>query len=86
MGHVFTYLILILVVLFSLPLVWMVSIFKPMSGINFSDTARCSLDNHSEMMNSFIFFKYAGNTLFITVFVVAGNIISGPLLLMDLLK
>jgi len=81
-GHVFTYLILILVsIILLLPLVWMVSIsLKPMSEIAKFPPDLLPIDvqwnNYSEMMNSFPFFKYAGNTLFITVFVVAGNIIS----------
>ncbi|HLR92830.1 MAG TPA: carbohydrate ABC transporter permease [Atopostipes sp.] len=78
----FIYIILILVsILLLLPLVWMVSTsLKPMSEIAqyppslFPEDIQWS--NYTEMMNAFPFFKYAGNTLFITFFVVAGNILS----------
>lgn len=81
-GSIFTYLILIGVsILLLLPLVWMVSTsLKPMSEIAqyppnlFPEDIQWS--NYTEMMDAFPFFKYAGNTLFITTFVVIGNVIS----------
>lgn len=81
-GSLFTYLLLILVsIVLLLPLVWMVSTsLKPMSEIAQFPPSLFPVDiqwnNYLDMMNAFPFFKYTGNTLLITVFVVAGNIIS----------
>ena len=81
-GHVFTYFLLIAVsILLLLPLVWMISVsLKPMAEIAQFPPNLFPVDiqwnNYREMMDAFPFFKYAGNTLYITVFVVAGNIIS----------
>lgn len=81
-GNVFTYLLLILVsIVLLLPLVWMVSIsLKPMSEIAQFPPNLLPVDiqwnNYREMMTAFPFFKYAGNTLFITTLVVIGNVIS----------
>ena len=81
-GNVFTCLLLIAIsILLLLPLVLMVSIsLKPMSEIAQFPPNLFPRDiqwnNYREMTDAFPFFKYAGNTLFITAFVVAGNIIS----------
>lgn len=82
MGNFFTYIILILVsIVLMLPLVWMVSTsLKPMTEIaQFPPTLlpeEVQWENYLETINSFPFFQYAKNTLFITFFVVLGNVLS----------
>jgi multiple sugar transport system permease protein len=82
MGNFFTYIILILVsIILMLPLVWMVSTsLKPMTEIaQFPPTLlpeEVQWENYLETINSFPFFQYAKNTLFITFFVVLGNVLS----------
>lgn len=82
MGHIFTYVLLILVsIVLLLPLVWMISIsLKPMTEIASFPPTLLPQDvqwgNYRGMIESFPFIKYAGNTLFITTFVVLGNVIS----------
>lgn len=82
MGNILAYILLILVsIVLLLPLVWMISTsLKPMSEIAqfpptlFPEDVQWS--NYLETVRAFPFFKYAGNTLFITFFVVVGNILS----------
>lgn len=82
MGNIFTYLLLIIVsIILMLPLVWMVSTsLKPMTEIaQFPPTLfpeNVQWGNYVETIQSFPFFRYAGNTLFITFFVVLGNVLS----------
>lgn len=82
MGNIFTYIILILVsIILMLPLVWMVSTsLKPMSEIAQYPPSLLPQDiqweNYLATIQAFPFFKYAGNTLFITFFVVLGNVLS----------
>lgn len=82
MGNIFTYLLLILIsIVLMLPLVWMVSTsVKPMSEIAQYPPTLLPQDiqweNYLATIQSFPFFKYAGNTLFITFFVVLGNVLS----------
>lgn len=82
MGNVFTYILLLLVsVVLMLPLVWMVSTsLKPMTEIaQFPPTLlpeSVQWENYVETIRSFPFFRYAGNTLYITFFVVLGNVVS----------
>lgn len=82
MGNIFTYILLILIsIVLMLPLVWMVSTsLKPMSEIaQFPPTLLpedVQWGNYAETINAFPFFRYAGNTLFITFFVVLGNVVS----------
>ena len=82
MGNIFTYIILILVsIVLMLPLVWMVSTsLKPMTEIaQFPPTLlpeEVQWENYLETISSFPFFQYAKNTLFITFFVVLGNVLS----------
>lgn len=82
MGNIITYILLILVsIVLMLPLVWMVSTsLKPMTEIaQFPPTLfpqDVQWGNYAETINSFPFFRYAGNTLFITFFVVLGNVLS----------
>lgn len=81
-GNVFTYILLILVsIVLMLPLVWMFSTsLKPMGEIaQYPPTLlpeEAQWGNYLDTVNAFPFFKYAGNTLFITFFVVMGNILS----------
>ena len=82
MGNIITYILLILVsIVLMLPLVWMVSTsLKPMTEIaQFPPTLfleDVQWGNYAETITSFPFFRYAGNTLFITFFVVLGNVLS----------
>lgn len=82
MGNIFTYILLILIsIILMLPLVWMVSTsLKPMTEIaQFPPTLfpeDVQWQNYVETIKSFPFFRYAGNTLFITFFVVVGNVLS----------
>lgn len=82
MGNIFTYILLILVsIVLMLPLVWMVSTsLKPMAEIaQFPPTLlpeTVQWENYAETIRSFPFFRYAGNTLYITFFVVIGNVLS----------
>nr|WP_256864693.1 carbohydrate ABC transporter permease [Marinilactibacillus piezotolerans] len=76
------YIVLILVsVLLLSPLVWMVSTsLKPMQEIvRFPPTfipETIVWQNYVDTVQSFPFFKYMGNTLIITIFVVLGNVLS----------
>lgn len=82
LNHLITYLLLIGVSIVLLaPLFWMVfTSLKPMEEVVklppsfFPETLQWS--NYTETIESFPFFKYAGNTLFITFFVVLGNVVS----------
>jgi multiple sugar transport system permease protein len=82
MGNIFTYILLIAIsILLMLPLVWMVSTsLKPMTEIaQFPPTLlpeNVQWENYLETIQSFPFFRYAGNTLIITFFVVLGNVLS----------
>lgn len=82
LGNIFTYALLILVsLILMLPLVWMVSTsLKPMTEIaQFPPTLfpeDIQWENYLETIRSFPFFRYTGNTLFITFFVVLGNVLS----------
>lgn len=81
-GNIFTYILLIVVsIILMLPLVWMVSTsLKPMTEIaQFPPSLlpeNVQWSNYLETMQSFPFFRYVGNTLFITFFVVLGNVLS----------
>jgi len=78
----FVYILLILVgILLLLPLVWMVSTsLKPMTEIVQVPPSlfpeEFQWENYLEAMDAFPFVRYAANTLFITVLVVIGNVIS----------
>lgn len=82
LNRLITYLLLIGVSIVLLaPLFWMVfTSLKPMEEVVklppsfFPETLQWS--NYTETIESFPFFKYAGNTLFITFFVVLGNVVS----------
>nr|WP_208560091.1 carbohydrate ABC transporter permease [Marinilactibacillus kalidii] len=82
LGKIAIYVILILVSLILLaPLVWMLSTsLKPMSEIvRFPPTILPETfvwQNYLDTIQAFPFFKYMGNTLFITGFVVLGNVFS----------
>ncbi|MFC6465341.1 carbohydrate ABC transporter permease [Marinilactibacillus sp. GCM10026970] len=81
-GKILIYLLLIIVSLVLLaPLVWMLSTsLKPMTEIvRFPPTILPETfvwQNYMDTIQAFPFFKYMGNTLFITVFVVLGNVFS----------
>lgn len=81
-GKFITYFLLILIsVVLMTPLVWMVSTsLKPMEEIvQFPPTLfpeTFQWENYTRTIEAFPFFKYARNTLFITFFVVLGNVIS----------
>lgn len=81
-GKIIIYIILIAVsMLLIAPLLWMVSTsLKPMEEIVrfpptlFPETVVWS--NYLQTIQAFPFFRYMGNTLFITFFVVLGNVVS----------
>lgn len=81
-GKIIIYIILIAVsMLLIAPLLWMVSTsLKPMEEIVrfpptlFPETFVWS--NYLQTIQAFPFFRYMGNTLFITFFVVLGNVVS----------
>lgn len=81
-GKIIVYIVLILVSLLLLaPLIWMLSTsLKPMNEIvRFPPTILPETvvwQNYLDTIQSFPFFKYMGNTLFITFFVVLGNVFS----------
>lgn len=81
-GNIITYILLIAVsIVLMLPLVWMVSTsLKPMEEIvQFPPTLfpqDIQWENYLTTIQAFPFFKYAANTLFITFFVVLGNVVS----------
>ena len=82
LNRLITYILLLGVsVVLLAPLFWMVfTSLKPMEEVVklppsfFPETLQWS--NYTETIESFPFFKYAGNTLFITFFVVLGNVVS----------
>lgn len=82
LNRLITYLLLLGVSIVLLaPLFWMIfTSLKPMEEVVklppsfFPETLQWS--NYTETIESFPFFKYAGNTLFITFFVVLGNVVS----------
>lgn len=82
LNRLVTYILLLGVsVVLLAPLFWMVfTSLKPMEEVVklppsfFPETLQWS--NYTETIESFPFFKYAGNTLFITFFVVLGNVVS----------
>lgn len=81
-GKFITYFLLILIsIVLMTPLVWMVSTsLKPMEEIvQFPPTLfpeTFQWENYTRTIEAFPFFKYARNTLFITFFVVLGNVVS----------
>ncbi len=81
-GKIFVYIILILVSMVLIaPLLWMLSTsLKPMTEIvQFPPTLipeSIQWDNYLHTVQAFPFFRYMQNTMFITAFVVAGNILS----------
>ncbi|MEC6747046.1 carbohydrate ABC transporter permease [Marinilactibacillus sp. XAAS-LB27] len=81
-GKILIYLLLVVVSLVLLaPLVWMLSTsLKPMAEIvRFPPTILPETfvwQNYMDTIQAFPFFKYMGNTLFITAFVVLGNVFS----------
>ncbi len=82
MGDLVTYALLILVsIILMLPLVWMVSTsLKPMEEVvQFPPNLfpqNIQWNNYLETIQAFPFFRYAANTLVITVFVVIGTVLS----------
>lgn len=82
LGKVLVYVLLISVSLVLLaPLLWMLSTsLKPMEEIvRFPPTVipeTFQWDNYIETVQAFPFFRYMRNTMLITVFVVAGNVLS----------
>lgn len=81
-GKIIIYIVLVLVSLLLLaPLIWMLSTsLKPMSEIvRFPPTIfpeTVVWRNYLDTIQAFPFFKYMSNTLFITFFVVLGNVLS----------
>lgn len=82
MGKIIIYIILVAVSLLLIaPLIWMVSTsLKPMEEIvRFPPTILPETfvwENYLQTIQAFPFFRYMGNTLFITFFVVLGNVLS----------